>query len=147
MVATEEEIREMLNILDQYRYRAEMMGQQLGVLTTSEQELGIAWDFLEHFPEVKKGSKLLIPIGGGVMVSAKVERADKVLTAVGNDLHVELDPKDAAQRIGERRDRVREMMQQMRAAIEQVEAQAQALSEQAEAAFQGLQASREGRDG
>jgi prefoldin alpha subunit len=146
MVATEDEIREMLNILDQYRYRAEMMGQQLSVLTTSEQELGIAWDFLESFPDVKKGSKLLIPIGGGVMVAAKVEKADKVLTAVGNDLFAELDPKDAAQRIGERRDRVREMMQQIRAAVEQVEAQAQALSEQAEAAFQGLQASREGPD-
>lgn len=143
MVASEEEIREMLTILDRYKYRAEMMGQQLNMLTVTEQELAAAWKFLESFEEIDGGSEVMVPVGGGVMIAAKVSKGDKVLASVGNNIVAEMDPKDAAQRIGERRDEVREMIMQVRAGIEQTEAQAQALAEQAEAAFQGLQASKE----
>ena len=143
MVASEEEVREMLTILDRYKYQAEMMGQQLNMLTVTEQELGAAWNFLESFDEIEEGSDVMVPVGGGVMVAAKISRGDKVLTSVGDSIVAEMDPKDAAHRIGQRRDEVREMMQQVKAGIEQTEAQAQALSQQAEAAFQGLQASKE----
>ncbi len=144
MVASEDEVREMLTILDRYKYQADMMSQQLNMLTVTEQELGSAWAFLESFDEVEEGSEVMVPVGGGIFVTAQVSKADKVLTSVGNSIVVELDPKDAAQRIGERRDQVREMMQQVKAGIEQTEAQATALSQQAETAFQELQASRDG---
>jgi len=143
MVASEDEIREMLSILDRYKYQAEMMGQQLNMLTVTEQELGSAWDFLESFDEIEEGSLVMVPVGGGVMVAAKVSSGDKVLTSVGDNIVAEMDPKDAADRIGKRRDEVREMIQQVKASIEQTEAQAQALSQQAEAAFQELQTSKE----
>ena len=143
MVATEEEVREMLTILDRYKYQAEMMGQQLNMLTVTEQELGAAWDFLESFDDLEEGSEVMVPVGGGVMIAAKVSRGDKVLTSVGDNIVAEMDPKDATQRVGKRRDEVREMMQQVKAGIEQTEAQAQALSQQAETAFQALQASKE----
>ncbi len=143
MVASEEEVREMLTVLDRYKYQAEMMGQQLNMLTVTERELGAAWNFLESFDEIEEGSQVMVPVGGGVMVAATVSKGDKVLTSVGNNIVVEMDPKDAAHRIGQRRDEVREMMQQVKAGIEQTEAQAQELSQQAEAAFQGLQTSKE----
>jgi prefoldin alpha subunit len=143
MVASEDEIREMLSILDRYKYQAEMMGQQLNMLTVTEQELGSAWNFLESFDEIEEGSEVMVPVGGGVMVTAKVSSGNKVLTSVGDNIVAEMDPKDAAHRIGERRDEVREMIQQVKASIEQTEAQAQALSQQAEAAFQELQTSKE----
>ena len=62
---------------------------------------------------------------------------------MGAEIVLELAPKDAAQQIGERRDRVREMMQQVRGGIEQTEQSATALQQQAETAFQELQASHE----
>jgi prefoldin alpha subunit len=142
VTVTAEDVREMLTLLDRYRYEVEMMTQQLNMLTATEQELGAAWDFLETFEEVEPGSEVLIPIGGGMHVSGNVTKPDRVIAAVGADLHAELDPNAAAQRVGERRDQVREMMQQVRASIEQREASAQALSQQAEAAFQELQASK-----
>ncbi|UCC92755.1 MAG: prefoldin subunit alpha, partial [Thermoplasmata archaeon] len=116
---------------------------QLQLLNATEQELGSAWDFLESFEEVEDGAEVKVPIGGGVFVSAKVTSPDKVLTSVGADLVAEIPPADAAQRIGERRDQVREMMQQIKGSIEQTEASAMALQQQAEAAFQELQASKE----
>lgn len=143
MVASEEEVREMLTILDRYKYQAEMMGQQLNMLTVTEQELGAAWNFLESFDEIEEGSEVMVPVGGGVMVAAKVASGDRVLTSVGANIVAEMDPKDAAHRIGQRRDEVREMIQQVKAGIERTEAQAQALSQQAEAAFQDLQTSKE----
>lgn len=143
MVASEEEVREMLTILDRYKYQAEMMGQQLNMLTVTEQELGAAWNFLESFDDIEEGSEVMVPVGGGVMVAAKVLSGDKVLTSVGDNIVAEMDPKDAAHRIGQRRDEVRQMMQQVKAGIEQTEAQAQELSQKAEAAFQDLQASKE----
>ncbi len=133
----------MLAVLDQYRYQAERLTQQLQVLNATEEELGAAWDFLKAFGDVKEGDEVKVPVGGGVFISARVTDPDGVLTAVGNDISVEVPPEDAAQRIGERRDRVREMMQQVRGSIEQTEASAMALQQQAEAAFQELQASKE----
>ena len=143
MPVSEEEVRQMLSVLDQYRYQAERLTQQLSLLTNSDQELGAAWDFLKSFDEAEEGAEVKVPIGGGVFVSARVIRPDKVLTAVGNDVSIEVPPADAAQEIGKRRDQVREMMQQVKGSIEQTEASAVALQQQAEAAFQELQASKE----
>jgi prefoldin alpha subunit len=143
MSVSEEDVRQMLSVLDQYRYQAERLAQQLQVLTATEQELGAAWDFLESFEGTNEGDEVKVPIGGGVFVSAKVSSPDKVLTAIGNDISAEVPPADAAQRIGERRDQVRELIQQVKGSIEQTEASAMALQQQAEAAFQELQASKE----
>lgn len=143
MPVSEEEVRQMLSVLDQYRYQAEKLTQQLSLLTNTDRELGAAWDFLKSFEEAEEGAEVKVPIGGGVFVSAKVIRPDKVLTAVGNDVSIEIPPADAAQEIGKRRDQVREMMQQVKGSIEQTEASAMALQQQAEAAFQELQASKE----
>ena len=143
MPASEEEVRQMLSVLDQYRYQAERLTQQLSLLTNSERELGTAWDFLKSFEDAEEGAEVKVPIGGGVFVSAKVIRPDKVLTAVGNDVSIEIPPDDAAQEIGKRRDQVREMMQQVKGSIEQTEASTMALQQQAETAFQELQASKE----
>ena len=142
MPATEEEVREMLTLLDRYRYEVDMLTQQLNMLNASEQELGSAWDFLRSFEEIEEGTEVMIPVGGGVMVSATVADSQKVLSAVGSDIHTEMDPDTAAQSIGVRRDQVRELIQQVKASIEQREASAQALSQQAEAAFQELQAAK-----
>ena len=143
MPASEEDVRQMLTVLDQYRYQAEKLSQQLSLLTATEQELGSAWEFLKSFEDVEEGAEVKVPIGGGVFVSAQVIDPGRVLTAVGNDLSIEIPPAEAAQRIGERRDQVRELMQQVRGSIEQTEASAMALQQQAEAAFQELQASKE----
>ena len=142
MPVTEEDVREMLTLLDQYRYRVEALTQQLQVLTATEAELGQAWDFLEAYDKVEEGSEVMVPVGGGVFVSAKATRPERVTSSVGDGLFAEMDPKDAAKAIGERRDRVREMMQQVRGGIEQTEQSAMALQQQAEAAFQELQEAR-----
>ncbi|MCK4969145.1 MAG: prefoldin subunit alpha [Thermoplasmata archaeon] len=143
MPVSEEEVRQMLSVLDQYRYQAEKLTQQLSLLSNTDQELGASWEFLKSFEDAEEGAEVKVPIGGGVFVSAKVIRPDKVLTAVGNDVSIEIPPADAAQEIGKRRDQVREMMQQVKGSIEQTEASALALQQQAEAAFQELQASKE----
>jgi prefoldin alpha subunit len=143
LTVTEEEVRQMLSVLDQYRYQAEQLAQQLSLLTETERELGAAWEFLSSFGDTEEGAQVKVPVGGGVYVSASINNVDRVLTAVSSDISVELPPADAAQRIGERRDQVREMMQQVKASIEQTEQSAMALQQQAEAAFQELQASKE----
>jgi prefoldin alpha subunit len=142
MPATEEEVREMLALLDQYKYRVDMLSQQLNVLTANEVELGAAWEFLQNYGEVEEGSDVLIPVGGGVLVTAKAVRPDTVISAIGSDYHAEMDPKKAAEAIGEQRDRVREMIQQIKAGIEQTEQSAMALQQQAEVAFNELQQTR-----
>jgi prefoldin alpha subunit len=140
---SEEEVKQMLSLLDQYRYQAERLVQQLNLLTATEQEMGAAWDFLKAFEDAEEGAEVKVPIGGGVFISAKVISPDRVLAAIGNDISMEIPPADAAQRIGTRRDQLRELTQQVRSSIEQTEASAMALQQQAEAAFQELQASKE----
>ena len=142
MPPTEEDVREMIALLDRYRYEIEMFTQQLGLLTTTESELAAAWDFLGSFDEVKEGDDILVPVGGGVLISATVTDPEKVIASIGMDIQAEMDPEAAAERIGERRDRIREMIQQVRAGIEQREASSTALQQQAEAAYMELQNAR-----
>ena len=137
MPPTEDDVREMIAQLDRYRYEIEMFTQQLNMPT--ETELAAAWEFLGSFGDVQEGDEVLVPVGGDVMVSAKVTKPEKVIASVGMEIQAEMDPKAAAERIGERRDRIREMIQQVRAGIEQREASSTALQQQAEAAYTELQ--------
>ena len=139
MPPTEDDVREMIAQLDRYRYEIEMFTQQLNMLTATETELAAAWEFLGSFGDVQEGDEVLVPVGGDVMVSAKVTKPEKVIASVGMEIQAEMDPKAAAERIGERRDRIREMIQQVRAGIEQREASSTALQQQAEAAYTELQ--------
>ena len=139
MPATEEEVRQMLTVLDQYKYQVDALNQQLSMLNATEQDLGAAWEFLGALEEMGDGDQVLVPTGGGTFINATLADAGKVITPMGTDIHVEIPPKDARERIGERRDQVRELMNQVRANIERTEASANALAQQAEAAFAELQ--------
>ena len=139
MPTTEEDVREMIGLLDRYRYEIEMFTQQLNLLMATETELAAAGEFLGSYDSIEEGSEVLVPVGGNVMVPAKVTNTDKVIATLGADLQAEMDPKAAAERIAERRDRVRDMIQQVRAGIEQRETSSAALQQQAEAAYTELQ--------
>jgi prefoldin alpha subunit len=136
---TEDDIRQMIALLERYRSQMDMLAQQLGMLQSSEAELGAASDLLSRYGTLKEGDDVLVPVGGGVHVAARLANAEALLVAVGSGVHVEMPPPKAAERIQGRRDRVREMIQQTRATMEQINSSADALSAQIETAYQQLE--------
>jgi prefoldin alpha subunit len=138
---TEEEVRQMVALLERYRGQMEMLAEQLGMLQGSEAELGAASELLGRYDGFKDGDELLVPVGGGVFVPARLTTAKSVVAAVGSGVHVELPPGEAAARVSKRRERIREMISQTRATIEQIDASASALSAQLEDSYRELEAS------
>jgi len=141
MAVTEEEVRQMVALLERYRAQMEMFAEQLGMLQSSEAELGAASELLGRYGTLKGGDELLVPVGGGVFVPAKLTTEKSVVAAVGSGVHVEIAPAEAAARVDKRRERIREMISQTRATIEQIDASASALSAQLEDAYRELEAS------
>ncbi len=136
---TEDDIRQMIALLERYRAQMDMLAQQLGMLQSSEAELGAAFELLSGYDKLNDGDDVLIPVGGGVHVPARLASASALLVTVGSGVHVEMPPHEAAERIQKRRDRVREMIQQTRATMEQINSSADALSAQIETAYQQLE--------
>jgi prefoldin alpha subunit len=140
MPTSEEEIREMIALLDRYKAQLEMLTGQLNLLQTTESELILATEFLEVFPDQEEGDDILVPVGAGILVPARLASTDKVLASIGSGLQSDMTPGDAKEHIDQRLQRIREMIQQTSAGLEQTEASANALSSQLEVAYQEYQA-------
>lgn len=100
--------REMLALeqyLKQYGQQAEVFAGQLELLESGRMEALAAIDALQGLIEAADGT-VLLQIGGGASVRAKVQEPDKVLVNIGSDVIVERSNKDAVEFL---KDRVTEM--------------------------------------
>ncbi len=130
----------MIALLDRYKAQLEMLAGQLNLLQNTESELMLATEFLKVLPDQEEGDDILVPVGAGVLVPARLARTDRVLASIGSGIQSEMAPGDAKEHIDQRLTRIREMIQQTSAGIEQTEASANALSSQLEVAYQEYQA-------
>ena len=140
MPPTEDDIREMIALMDRYKAQVELLTNQLNLLQSTEAELNLASDFLEAYPEHDTGAETLVPVGAGILVPVRLGSTDSVVAGVGSGIHVDMSPADASERVDQRLQRIKEMIQQTLAGIEQIETSAQALSQQLEMAYHEFQA-------
>jgi prefoldin, archaeal alpha subunit/eukaryotic subunit 5 len=99
------ELQSLQAYLNEYRQQAEVFAQQLSMLEEGRIEAFAATEALSAILNAGD-STVLLQIGGGVSVRARVEEPDKILVNIGADVIVERSNSDAVEYL---KDRITEM--------------------------------------
>ncbi len=130
--------RELLALeqyLKQYGQQAEIFASQLELMENGRMEALAAIEALQGLLESADGT-VLLQIGGGASVRAKVLETDKVLVNIGSDVIVERSNKDAVEFL---KDRVTEMEASEKKVAETLEKLRAQINEIAKRIEQGYQ--------
>lgn len=125
------ELMTLQNYLQEYGQQAEIFVQQMQMLENGRLEAHAAIEALEEMLTAEDGT-VLLQIGGGASVRAKVIEPEKVLLAIGSEVIVERSNKDAVgflkerilemeasqKKVGETLDRLRAQMNEINKRIE-----------------------------
>ena len=100
------ELQSLQAYLNEYRQQAELFAQQLSMLEEGRMEALAATESLSAILSAGDNNAVLLQIGGGVSVRARVEEPDKILVNIGADVIVERSNADAVEYL---KDRITEM--------------------------------------
>ena len=85
----EEEVRKLSMQLRYFEQTAEALQQRLGMLNSALSDLTYANMTLEGLEKEKENAEMLVPIGGGSYISAKLANSDKVVVGMGAGISIE----------------------------------------------------------
>jgi prefoldin alpha subunit len=131
----EEEIRRLLAAYQQYQAQAEALARQLGLTQMTIEGLDRALRAVEALKKAEEGQEMLVPIGSGSFIHAKLASREKVILNVGAGVSIEKTVTDAgealkvrkadvvegAKKLNEVLARIDQEMQKIQAAMEQFE--------------------------
>ena len=83
----------------------------MDILNTTLAEISAAKSALEEVSSLSEGEELLVPVGAGVFVRAKLAGKDKVLVTLGANIMVEKALEDTRKYLEEREQKVRDALQ------------------------------------
>jgi len=84
--------------------QAEHLRAQVDVVNDTIQDLAAVIEVLEYLKKHGEGRTVLVPIGAGNFIRAKIEKVDTVVMGVGGRLSVEASVEDARKMLEERID-------------------------------------------
>jgi prefoldin alpha subunit len=89
MPEDEETIRRLIVELQVLQGTAESLQSRIGLTNAAINDLQIAAETIEGLKEEKEGSQLLVPIGGGSYLKAKVEDSERLIVGLGANIAAE----------------------------------------------------------
>ena len=85
----EQELQKLSMELRYFEQTAENLQQRLGMLNAAVSDLSHASMTLENMEKEKENAELMVPIGGGNYISAKLATPDKVVVSLGAGVSIE----------------------------------------------------------
>jgi prefoldin alpha subunit len=85
----EQELQKLSMELRYFEQTAETLQQRLGMLNAAISDLTYASMTLENMEKEKENAELMVPIGGGNYISAKLATPDKVVVGMGAGVSIE----------------------------------------------------------
>ena len=104
----EEELQKNMTLIEYYKEQLKTLEYQFSLIQTTIADQTRAKITLEQLNGVKDESELLLPIGGGAFINAKIMNSSKILYDVGEGIVVEKSIDDA---IGKVDSRIKELQQ------------------------------------
>lgn len=102
--ALQAEIEQVLAVGEEVRYQIQAVEEQRVMLQDVLQDYARGRSALEALKAGATGEGVLVPLGGGNFVHARIQGAERVITSIGSGLHVENDVDRAMKRLEERID-------------------------------------------
>ena len=129
MSAPEAQLREAVDSGEALQGHLQRLEEQLGYLGALSQEFGRSRLALEALKDAKPGEEVLLSLGGGNFVRAKVADPSKVISGLGAGYSVEGSVQDALRRCDEQLEAAREASQKLQEEAQRTLQQMQALEE------------------
>jgi len=139
------ELMTLQQYLQEYGQQAEIFVQQLQLLENGRMEALAAIESLEDMLTAGEGT-VLLQIGGGASVRARVEEPEKVLLAIGADVVVERSNKDAVEFLKERVMEMEASAKKVAETIDRLRGQMNEINKRIESGYQQAMASGEMQD-
>jgi prefoldin alpha subunit len=100
---SEEEVRRILAVYQQYQAEAEAIVRQLGLFQLSVEGCEKALKAVEAMETAEDGQEMLVPIGQDSFVHAKLATKDKVIVGVGAGVSIEKSVAEAEESLSKRK--------------------------------------------
>lgn len=104
----EEEIRRLVGAYQQYQAQAEAIAQQMSLTQMTLQGLERAIMAVEALASAQEGQEMLVPIGSGSFVYAKLASKERVVLNVGAGVSIEKTASEAGESLKARKAEVAE---------------------------------------
>lgn len=121
----EEQLRRLVVELRMMQGSAEILQQRLELLRTALADLRVAESSLKALKEIEEGTPILVPMGGGAFVNAKLGDLSSVIVGVGADVSVGMDIDGALDDVSSRLAEVEKAGQSVQQQLEQILGQIQ----------------------
>lgn len=99
------EVQSLQTYLNQYTQQAEVYSRQLGIMEEGIREANAAIETLNALADAGE-APVLMPIGGGLNIRAKIVQADEVFVSIGSDIILQKTNEAAVSYL---QDRIKEM--------------------------------------
>jgi prefoldin alpha subunit len=125
-----EELQALMMEAEQYKRQMESINRQMQILETTMEELRGSLNALSALEENKAGTEILVSLGSGSFIRAKLIETDKVIVGVGSALSLEKSIPEARKFFEDRVKQAQEAQEKMRKAIIETTEAIQALDEE-----------------
>ncbi|HNT72444.1 MAG TPA: prefoldin subunit alpha, partial [Methanothrix sp.] len=119
---SEEEVRRLLMIYQQHQAEAEAIVQQLGLFQLSIEGCEKALKAVEAMEAAEDGQDMLVPIGQGSFIHARLASKEKVVVGVGAGVSIEKSAKDAKDALSQRKAQLLEASAKLNQTLSRIEA-------------------------
>ena len=130
--ANEEEIRELIGRIQVNQQRMDALQQQANLVQMSLNDLDNALKSLTALDGKGEDQEMLVPIGAGSFIHAKLANSDKVIIGLGANVSVEKNFADAKVTIQGRRTELEKVLLDTTGAIDQVASELSRLQQEAQ---------------
>jgi prefoldin alpha subunit len=132
------EVQTLQSHLNQYTQQAEVYSRQLGLMEDGIREAHAAIETLNALADEKEAS-VMMPIGGGFNIRAKIIQSDEVFVSIGSDIILQKTNEGA---ISYLQDRIKEMeatVKNLNDVIQKIDAQIKDLQKRLEQLYRQAQ--------
>jgi prefoldin alpha subunit len=117
----EEELRRLISAYEQYQVQAEAISQQLGLSQVNIEGCDRALNAIAAMVSAGDDQELLVPIGAGSFVHAKLASSDKVVVAVGSGVSIEKTAEEAKETIDRRKSEIVDASKKLTGVLQNIE--------------------------
>ncbi len=135
----EEEVRRLVLTYQQYQAQAEALVRQISVMQLTVEGLDRALGAVDAMDKAEEGQEMLVPIGSGSFVHAKLASREKVVLNVGAGVSIEKTAPEAKEILKARKAEVSEGLKKLNEVLSKVDQEMQkiqAILDQYETALQ-----------
>jgi len=135
MSEDERNLEKILVELNAYEQQAQILQRRIDLINSSLQEIALTSESLDELKNVEEDNEVLMPLGSGVYVKAKIVERKKVIFSIGADIVADKDITAAQLSLDQRSSALQnalqstgQQLQQMAGRMNELNRQAQALA-------------------